>query len=88
MIDPENPFTKCLDYILNEESDSLRHTIKKRYANLPEELLEVVSVFYRSGLYKEALQVIRLIDQTNPIIELYRRELLAREKSKPGRSCC
>jgi len=84
LIDAENPFTKCTEYILNNASDSQGQSLIKRYLDLPEELLEVVSVFYRSGLFKEALQIVRLIDKTNPIIDLYRTELLYLTQSKPS----
>ena len=83
LLDGENPFTLCTEYLLNK-SDVLGKNIKNRYVDLPEELLEVVSVFYRNGFYKEAKQVINLIKHTNSIIDLYRTELdyLTDSKSK------
>jgi tetratricopeptide (TPR) repeat protein len=74
-IDAENPFTQCTEYILKNIPRDLGNQITERYADLPDELLEVVAILYGNGLYKEALNVIGLIRQTNPIIHLYRTEL-------------
>ncbi len=74
-IDAENPMTLCTEYIIKNEAPAIGEKITQRYADLPDELLEVVAVLYRNGLYDEALKIIGLIDETNPIIQLYREEL-------------
>lgn len=86
LIDAENPFTLCVDYILNNEPAAPGESIKQRYVDIQEELLEVVSVFFRNGLFKEALQVVLLIEQTNPIVDLYRTELLYLTQNLPGKA--
>jgi tetratricopeptide (TPR) repeat protein len=83
-IDSESSFSQCAEYILNGKPPALGESIVERYINLPEELFEVVASFYRSGLQEEALQVIALIEQTNPIIDLYRTELAYLTQSEPS----
>ncbi|MCK5457492.1 MAG: hypothetical protein KAI45_10240, partial [Melioribacteraceae bacterium] len=75
LIDSENPFVFCTEYIISNLDESLAETIKNRYENYPEEILEVVATFYGAGLIEEALQSLNLIQQTNSIVELYKTEL-------------
>jgi len=65
LLDGENPFTLCTEYLLNK-SDVLGKNIKNRYVDLPEELLEVVSVFYRNGFYKEAYSILKRRIKSEP----------------------
>jgi len=74
-LDAENPFVYCTDYLLHQSDKTLASTIAKRYESFPEELLEVVVTLYGAGFIEESFQTLSLIQQTNSMVELYRREL-------------
>ncbi len=52
-------------------------SIRARYQDFSEELLEVVATLYSAALYEEAFAVLDLIDNDNAIIRLYQVELEA-----------
>ena len=74
-LDADNPFVYCTEYLIKASDKSLASTIARRYENFPDELLEVVATLYGAGFIEEAFQTLKLIQQTNSMVELYKREL-------------
>jgi tetratricopeptide (TPR) repeat protein len=74
-LDPENPFTSCTDYLMNQSDKSLAQAIAGRYENFPEEILEVVVTLHGAGFREEAFETLKLIRKTNSMVELYKVEL-------------
>jgi tetratricopeptide (TPR) repeat protein len=93
-LDPENAFVFCAQFVLDDASSaptSARPSgdaIKKRYAQFPEEILEVVASLYSAALYDEAFSVLNLIENDNPVIRLYQTELeqLLNKKRQPKKA--
>ncbi|MEN8191420.1 MAG: DUF5107 domain-containing protein [Bacteroidota bacterium] len=82
VIDPDNPIILCANYIVNDLSEEISQKVKKRYGEIPEEILEVAAIFYGSGLIEEAFQTLSLIERTNSIVDLYKSELEELTKQK------
>ncbi len=74
-LDPENPFVFCAEYLIKNSEKSPAQVIAGRYENFPEEILEVVVTLYGAGFTEEAFQTMKLIRETNNMVELYRVEL-------------
>ena len=74
-LDPENPFISCTEYLMKKSDKSLAQATAGRYENFPEEILEVVVTLYGAGFTEEAFQTMKLIRETNPMVELYKMEL-------------
>ncbi|MEN8227914.1 MAG: DUF5107 domain-containing protein [Bacteroidota bacterium] len=74
-LDPENPLVAFTGYILKGSKRAAADAIADRYEEFPEELLEVVVTLYGAGFAEEAFQAMKLIRKTNPMVELYGKEL-------------
>lgn len=70
-----SPFAIACEYLLADCSTATRQRIQQRYRMVPEEILNVVSTLYLSGLADEALDVLNTMEINNEIIALYRRRL-------------
>jgi tetratricopeptide (TPR) repeat protein len=70
-LDPENVFISCTRFVLDNASSAPTparpsgDAIKKRYAQFPEEILEVVAALYSAALYDEAFSALNLIENDN-----------------------
>lgn len=70
-----NPFIIVCEYLFANCSAGIRRTIQQRYRLLPEEILNVVSALYLSGLIEEAFEVLNTLEINSEMIALYRDRL-------------
>lgn len=83
-LDPESAFVSCARMLVGAGDPSLAGRIRARYADFPEEILEVTAALYSAGLYAEASKVLNLSENDAGLARLYRAELDALAGRKEG----
>lgn len=83
-LDPECAFVSCARMLVGAGDPSLAGRIRTRYADFPEEILEVTATLYSAGLCAEASKVLTLSENDTGLARLYRADLDALMGGKGG----
>ncbi|MCX6991843.1 MAG: DUF5107 domain-containing protein [Kiritimatiellaeota bacterium] len=91
---PFSPLVIAGEYVLQNRDAATKQTIQQRYLSVPEEILDVVSTLYFSGLADEARDLLATLEIENSMVAFYRsrleketgRRVKAARKTDPARA--